>query len=345
LSPATREVLLWTAVGAAVLAVGVAAVARAGRRSRPFQFPRQRLRDAPWSGLACLAAFFVLWGPQQLAVRWLPDNRPAQLALSVTSLPVQLLVVWLGWRSAFGSAAYPGGQAIRSWPRHAIEGFWIWLLVAPATLAVHALMRFVMVQFGEPAMSEHPLIKALQATPNDAMLWTAITLEAVIGAPVREEVFFRGIVQPWAIRRAWGGLLLAGVAAVGGFLFAMAQTDSLWHGMLAAVFVVAVWSGILFAAARWPDRLHRLLPRLTSRTVPHEQVIRGVAGTSLVFAMTHAGSWPDPVPLTVLSFGLGWLAFRTQSLVGPVVCHALFNALTMYQLRVMTLWGGGSGIG
>ena len=35
------------------------------------------------------------------------------------------------------------------------------------------------------------------------------------------------------------------------------------------------------------------------------------------------------MPLTVMGIGLGWLAYRSQSLVGPMVVHGLFNAVTM----------------
>jgi hypothetical protein len=52
-----------------------------------------------------------------------------------------------------------------------------------------------------------------------------------------------------------------------------------------------------------------------------------VYATALFFAAIHAGAWPHPVPLFVLGLGLGWLAQRTRSLVGPVVMHALFNGV------------------
>lgn len=52
-----------------------------------------------------------------------------------------------------------------------------------------------------------------------------------------------------------------------------------------------------------------------------------VFGTALLFGMLHVGVWPTPIPLFVLGLGLGWLAWRTQSLVGPIVLHALFNAV------------------
>jgi membrane protease YdiL (CAAX protease family) len=55
-------------------------------------------------------------------------------------------------------------------------------------------------------------------------------------------------------------------------------------------------------------------------------------GTSLLFAYVHASVWPTPVPLFVLALGLGALAQRTRSLVGPIVLHSLFNGVSCVQL-------------
>jgi membrane protease YdiL (CAAX protease family) len=54
--------------------------------------------------------------------------------------------------------------------------------------------------------------------------------------------------------------------------------------------------------------------------------------TALLFAAFHASVWPTPVPLFVLGLGLGWLAWRTQSLTGPFFVHALFNAVASAML-------------
>jgi membrane protease YdiL (CAAX protease family) len=50
-----------------------------------------------------------------------------------------------------------------------------------------------------------------------------------------------------------------------------------------------------------------------------------IYGSAMLFAMAHG--WPESVPLFVLGLGLGWLAYRTQSLIGGMVCHGLFNAV------------------
>jgi membrane protease YdiL (CAAX protease family) len=59
-----------------------------------------------------------------------------------------------------------------------------------------------------------------------------------------------------------------------------------------------------------------------------------VFGSAMLFAMSHA-HWPDPIPLLFFGVGIGWLAYRTQSLIGPMVCHALFNAVACVALY----WG------
>ncbi len=62
-----------------------------------------------------------------------------------------------------------------------------------------------------------------------------------------------------------------------------------------------------------------------------------IYGSAILFAVFHF-RWPDPAPLFVLGLGLGWLAYRTQSLIGPIVCHGLFNAVACLVLY----WGGGA---
>jgi membrane protease YdiL (CAAX protease family) len=50
--------------------------------------------------------------------------------------------------------------------------------------------------------------------------------------------------------------------------------------------------------------------------------------TSALFAALHTTQWPAPIPLFLLSMGLGLLYQRTGSLIGPITLHALFNGLS-----------------
>jgi len=73
----------------------------------------------------------------------------------------------------------------------------------------------------------------------------------------------------------------------------------------------------------------RLLRHLRVRSPQHT---RAVLASSALFAAVHANVWPSPVPLVVLAVGLGYLYLRTRTLIGPVVVHGLFNAVSAVYL-------------
>lgn len=81
---------------------------------------------------------------------------------------------------------------------------------------------------------------------------------------------------------------------------------------------------VLFVLALLPPYL---LVWWLSRT----PVAPAIFGTSLMFACIHS-TWPTPIPLFALALGLGVLARRTRSLVGPIVLHSLFNGVSCVQL-------------
>jgi membrane protease YdiL (CAAX protease family) len=64
-----------------------------------------------------------------------------------------------------------------------------------------------------------------------------------------------------------------------------------------------------------------------------------IYGSAMLFALGHE-RWPDPIPLFVLGLGLGWLVYRTQSLVGAFVCHTLFNTVACLVLYWSSAAGG-----
>jgi membrane protease YdiL (CAAX protease family) len=56
--------------------------------------------------------------------------------------------------------------------------------------------------------------------------------------------------------------------------------------------------------------------------------IAGLVVSSVLFALVHAPAEPQAVvPLFFLGMALAYAAYRTRSLVAPVLAHALFNAL------------------
>ena len=62
--------------------------------------------------------------------------------------------------------------------------------------------------------------------------------------------------------------------------------------------------------------------------------VRGILGTSMLFAVLHASVWPTPIPLFFLALCLGYLAYRTQSIIPGIIVHSLFNSIATLQLAL-----------
>jgi membrane protease YdiL (CAAX protease family) len=148
-------------------------------------------------------------------------------------------------------------------------------------------------------------------------LWLFAVLAA---APVLEEVLFRGVLQTWLAEseaNAWAALPLA-------LLFAVAERGELLQK-------TAAQGGLVFLEALAPVLFVLLLvpPFLLVRRRHPQGDVPAVYGSAAVFALVHTGAWPSPVALFGLGLGLGALAARTRSLVGPIVLHSLFNGLSV----------------
>jgi membrane protease YdiL (CAAX protease family) len=108
----------------------------------------------------------------------------------------------------------------------------------------------------------------------------------------------------------------------------------------------AVWPGrITVLDPPWPERPapvvfvllmvpgYFVFPWLVRRWLPDAAAARAVYAGALLFGAIH-GAWPSGVPLFVLGLGLGFLAVRTRSLVGPIVLHGLFNGVACVLLAL-----------
>ncbi len=73
-----------------------------------------------------------------------------------------------------------------------------------------------------------------------------------------------------------------------------------------------------------------------SRVDQFREAFGPICGSSLLFAAFHAEIWPSPIPLFLFALGLGWLAYRSNSLVGPIVVHVLFNAVACIVIMFYT---------
>jgi membrane protease YdiL (CAAX protease family) len=183
-----------------------------------------------------------------------------------------------------------------------------WLVLTPLVTGINVVVEGVW-QWLQNKPEVHPLAQLGLHHPTPVE-WVILLLLAAVFAPVLEELVFRGLLQTWFASRSWGGHV-----AIAGALFL--AYDRGWDkaGIWPVAFVLAMLPGYVYVS------------RATWSWLPYPSAAQAIYGTSLLFALAHAGVWPTPIPLFVLGLGLGYLAHRTQSLVGPMLLHALFNAV------------------
>jgi membrane protease YdiL (CAAX protease family) len=253
---------------------------------------------------------------------------------SVLALPVQVgLIVAALWLSCEATPARLG-LTLRRPARNVIAGYLVWLVVTPPLFALYAaLLTFL-------PKPQHPM-ELIDVTTA----WPLLLLGVVVVAPLAEELVFRGVLLPWSLNAAPGWQLMVGAAALGmAVLGGLKKSDD--FNPDSALFVVALLPGFLLVPYLAPP-CRRAEPEDTSglsplsawsqRWVtlagqPRARALLAVYGNGVLFGAVHASVWPSPVPLVLLGWALAWLAYRTQSLVGPVLVHALFNGVTFLTL-------------
>jgi membrane protease YdiL (CAAX protease family) len=243
------------------------------------------------------------------------DSYRKGLWLTNVAFPFEALTIPVLLYSLSGTRPYQLGLTGRRLGRNLFVGFIGSLVLIPIVFGVYYLVTVLYRSWGTTPTEEHPLTQVAQMglTPVE---WALLVGSAVVAAPVVEELVFRGLLQPWFAKRRGGGaaaLLLA-------FLMALAMR----RGEIAAALPRGSWAvageclPALFVLALVPVFL---LVWWRSRT----PVGPAIFGTAVLFAAFHSSVWPSPVPLLLLALGLGYLAYRAQSLAAPMLIHALFN--------------------
>ncbi len=246
----------------------------------------------------------------------------AQLLTGALAFPLQIAsILWL-LRPVAGVRLEQIGLTWRRLGWNCLWGAAGWLILTPicyiADLGVIAL-------YGQAAASnvqEHPFVQMSQQglTPLE---WSLLILTATSAAPVMEEILFRGALQAWLEERSWAPHVVMGLAFLttlamkgGDISNALPQGGATLLLHLTPVLFIVGLSVVHLAV--W------LFSRSRGASV--------VFAASALFASVHSFAWPEPVPLFLLGLGLGWLAFRTRSLAGPIVLHSLFNAVACVEL-------------
>lgn len=241
---------------------------------------------------------------------------------------------------------------LRTWPLGFVAGYLTWLMITPAAFCV-----FVLASLGHRALTgqepeKHPLTFIGElAGPWE---WSLFVVQTIVIAAVIEEWLFRGALLPWLAQRKpvppdtaftvlprhrtlliLLGALGVGVAFTFGtdFLSRPAQVQTAFEAdpvaASAAYLIPAGFFLLLVPFDFLLPKLHRLRRFLRIRS---SQDLRAIWASSALFAAMHTHVWPSPIPLMVLALGLGYLYLRTRSLVGPIVVHGLFNAVSAVYL-------------
>jgi membrane protease YdiL (CAAX protease family) len=237
---------------------------------------------------------------------------------NVLAFPFQALTIPVVFYALSGVPAGRIGLTTRRLGRNILAGVGGWLLITPLVFVVYMLVLHLYNMANPDAVQEHALTRLARQGPS-MVEWTLLVFSAVVAAPVLEETVFRGALQPWYAGFRRGGA--AAMASAFGVAVVERQTQIVeacrhgGHGLLTAAtpaLFVLVMVPFYWSVARRPPR-------------PESPAL---FGTALLFASLHASVWPTPVPLFVLGLALGAIMTRTGSLVGPIVLHGLFNAVT-----------------
>jgi membrane protease YdiL (CAAX protease family) len=337
---------------AAVALVAAPVAAGLWLLARARLWPPQRWRAVPWNGPLCALAALVFFivpdfaagslDPQALQGWFLGGTAepPAakmlvRLAAGIIALPYQCVIWWAMYRLLTGARLVHLGATTHRWRQDTVLGVAAWFVISPAVYLVNFVVVVVYGGLYGAQPPNHPLLDLLKDHGDQFAVAALIITESVVAAPVREELFFRGILLPWLCRHPHGGSLglawaaLAGLMARSRFLqdLSWANLPSLAAPVALIVFLapVLVWAESIVSRRNPPPTLFALLPLADPER--RRRAVAGLLGSAALFANIHAAVWPTPISLLVLGLGLGWLALRTQSVVGPIVCHALFNAV------------------
>jgi membrane protease YdiL (CAAX protease family) len=280
----------------------------------------------------------LLVGRLLLATGWFPgaEEQTAEATLpklrlglwtSCLAMPLRVVLAVLLVRALTQATLADLGLTTRRLGRNLLAGLGAALLLMPCVYGVQFLLEWLNRQLPGTVVQQHPFTELARQglSPVEGLI---LVLAAVVAAPVWEELFFRGLIQPWAIDRPDNGPGLMGLAVALGVVLRWNYLQNPYEIALGKVVVELIPA--LTAVALVP--VYLLL-----RTRCRSPVPAAIFAASVLFAWFHASVWPSPVALTLLSLGLGYLAWRSRSLAGPIALHAVFNGVACVLLVVEPL--------
>lgn len=312
--------------------------------------PPQRNRAVPWNGVAVIGAWIIyafapalvadglvsvahplfrsLYGPEfPNQVRNVGGAVPRELHLEAQrrlhlfwaaplACPWVVIGVLYLLRQVSDARAYQLGWTTHRWGRNLLLGALACLALTPAVYMVEVLVNYVYMVWCAGPEQPHALTELAGKGLLD-IEYVLFVLTAFIAAPVMEELLCRGVLQPWAESQPYRADIVMGVSLP---LAVFQHSAGLGQALRARD-----WFGVGLELQPAAFVLVMLIGYSCLRAL-RKRAWCAIYASALLFGTVHA-NWPTPVPLFVLALGLGWLAYRTRSLVGPIVLHALFNGV------------------
>ncbi|MBY0522152.1 MAG: CPBP family intramembrane metalloprotease [Gemmataceae bacterium] len=326
-------------------ALVTAGVAFTLRRFGVHLLPPQRQRDVPWTGyeLFGVAAVHILaqafagsflvasgllvqiYGPDSLAnfesAKGDAANRVGLWSM-VVSFPLQLAGILLLLRAASGTRPYQLGLTTHRAGFNVLIGVLSWASVTPLVLALNELVSVAYKHWLEGPPEPHMLEELVKGNPLPVE-WGLVFFTAIVAAPIMEELMFRGVLLRWATVLPTGADVIMGFCVL---IAVAARMDTIQDAMR-----LDDWSALQLELQPMVFALVALFGYLWVRVAWQSTVAGGICASALLFALVHP-NWPTPIPLFALGLYLGWLSYRTQSLIPSMVMHALFNSIACAEL-------------
>ena len=249
------------------------------------------------------------------------DDARTRMLNMMLFFPLALLLLFYFLPRLCGARLYQMGLHLNRWKENFTLGALGWVIITPVCSIV---MMIVMLNFWETLWgrgADHPM-HTLLTHDERISTWLLVGIITCIVAPLREEILMRGIIQPYLVRNPMVSDLIVVLAIVWAFSMLMTPGSGPDRGLgMGPLFFVAVMAPGYYLFEKW-----------TQRWIKEPGAARGIFVTSLIFAGLHMAAWPQPIPLFLFSLGVGFLAYRTRSLIGPVTVHVLFNLTTLVGL-------------
>jgi membrane protease YdiL (CAAX protease family) len=313
-------------------------------RQRGYELvPRQRRRAVPWTIGEVIGAWAIYLLAVPVCVQFLTgagffrfvygdavtgDSAGRLLGVrqfiwaSPIAIPFQLAGIVGLLCAVSGTRPYQLGLTLHRAGRNIVLGFLTWLAAVPLILAFNLLVTFLYEQWFNATPEKHALEELGRSHPL-VFEWVLLVVSAVIVAPILEELVFRGVLLRWLSVHRQGA---DGVMAVA-LLLALTSRASMLEAAIQshdAPTLQLALQPMLFVLVAAVGYVGIRLRRYGAQ-------VGAIYASAMLFAVIHP-DWPAPIPLFVLGLVLGWLAYRTQSLVAPIVLHALFNGVACTQL-------------